>query len=49
LTDAGLPMKSFGDPVHLDKMMELLQPTNQADELVQYVSEHFRSNDVIDH
>jgi len=49
LSDAGLLVKSFGDPVHLDKVMELLQSTNQADDLVGYVSDHFRNDDIIDH
>lgn len=49
LPDVGLLVKDFGDPVHLSKVMELLQPTTQADELAQYVNDHFRGSDFIDH
>jgi len=49
LTDVGLQIRGFGDPVHIGKVMELLQPTNEADELANYVSDHFRSDDIIDH
>ncbi len=49
LSDVGLLVKSFGDPVHLSKLMSLLRPTNQADELVHYVVDHFRDSDFIDH
>ena len=49
LTNAGVLVRSFGDPVHLNKVMELLQPTSQAEELAQYVVDHFRSGAFIDH
>jgi hypothetical protein len=49
LTNVGLLIKNFGNPVHLSKVMELLQSTNQADELAQYVVDHFRCGDFIDH
>ncbi|MCP3868760.1 MAG: hypothetical protein GY703_11820 [Gammaproteobacteria bacterium] len=49
LTHVGLAVKNFGNPVHLNQIMDLLQPTNQADELVQYVNNHFRSDERIDH
>lgn len=49
LTNVGLLVRSFGDPVHLNKVMELLQPATTADELAQYVVDHFRSSAFIDH
>lgn len=49
LTDVGLAVKGFGSPIHLKNIMELLQPTSQADGLVEYVFQHFRSDAVIDH
>ena len=49
LTDVGLLVKNFGEPIHLNEVMELLQPTGQADELVRYVVNHLRGDDFIDH
>ena len=49
LANVGLLVKSFGNPIHLKHVMELLQPTNQEDELAQYVVDHFRGDDFIDH
>lgn len=49
LTDVGLLVKNFGNPIHLKSIMELLQPTNQPDELAHYVVDHFRGSDFLDH
>ena len=49
LTDVGLLIKDFGDPLHLDKIMELLKPTSQADELARFVVNHLRGDEFIDH
>ncbi len=49
LTGVGHLVRNFGNPVHLNQLMDLLQPTSQADELAQYVTGHFRSDEFIDH
>ena len=49
LTDAGYLVRNFGNPLHLNQIMDLLQSTSQADELARHVTEHFRSDDFIDH
>ncbi len=49
LADAGYLVRHFGNPLHLSQVMDLLQPTSQADELAHHVTEHFRSDAFIDH
>ena len=49
LTDAGYLVRGFGNPVHLNQVMDLVQPTGQADELAHLVTEHLRSDGFIDH
>jgi len=49
LPNVGLPVKEFNKLVHLKQVVELIQPTAQADELIQYVEKHFRSDEFIGH